>query len=521
VSLLVDATVAKAINNLLEESKGVEQSKIISQIRLNKLGILVAATRSSMYYIDDKGLSKFAKENPTFSKYYMSDINFNKYFIVSKAGSAFRKAFPELPLVTLKGIVQTYRGVVNSGQGLLRNRVLFSYNTVVRKFIIGTQSFRVGTPNTDTMIKDKFPELFHKMADNEALIKASKPTRQSSKDKPVQTVTPYNPKYLYDQLLKTTLTLHTNELFHFIQGWFTGRVTTVDTLNKNYIIVHPATYSAGDTIGLVAHMDTVRTKASFPIKLRCMESAINGLTIDNANGILGGDDRAGIAILLMLGKLYPSLPLIFTNYEEIYPKGVTQLIKDISTTHFIMSKIKLFIEFDRKGTGHYATYWDTPPSLKKVLKDEFGLTEQKGSYTDVKDLSKAYSIPAINMAVGFHNAHKTTETLVIKEWEQAIFVATDILDRMELIPKFHSFTATRTVSTTTATSTSTEEWWKGIYIIPMLNKLREKLGAKYDKKYTAASTYLTKDEVQKIMRNPYVQSAISLAIMEHIDGGTT
>ena len=105
-------------------------------------------------------------------------------------------------------------------------------------------------------------------------------------------------------------------------------------------------YVKGDIpVLLVAHMDTV-----------CLSTPTNIIyqqeldKIYNPNGILGGDDRCGIYIILELLKKYRPY-VLFTEDEEKECIGAKKAVNKIS-----IPDVKYIIEFDRRGQNDCVFY---------------------------------------------------------------------------------------------------------------------------------------------------------------------
>jgi len=109
---------------------------------------------------------------------------------------------------------------------------------------------------------------------------------------------------------------------------------------------------------------------------------------------LGADDRAGVYALLELKDL--PYNLLFTNYEETGRDGVKRAIQDIKD---VLSKNTCFIEIDRKGTGHYVDYVGAEDEFLDIF-NKIGLHKERGSNSDITDLSSELFIASANLACG-------------------------------------------------------------------------------------------------------------------------
>lgn len=205
------------------------------------------------------------------------------------------------------------------------------------------------------------------------------------------------------KLLRRVLMMPDKELGTYLITALKKSYKTVETDRNNYI------YAPGENATcLVAHLDTCRNAMDEPVVLTKSRNVIR-----NIKGILGADDRAGIyGILEVIRHCKASdIPLpsvIFTNYEERGGAGVREFIK---SQLFKPEGINLFIELDRKGCNEYVFYSHMLPKKVKDYVESFGFQENRGSYSDIADLTNEYEIPSVNLSVGYYQQHSAMEKL--------------------------------------------------------------------------------------------------------------
>lgn len=218
--------------------------------------------------------------------------------------------------------------------------------------------------------------------------------------------------------LQRILCMPDKELGSYLISKLKKYYKNIETDRDNYI------YAVGTgEVCLVAHIDTVRAKIHEPVMLSVQRNVIR-----NVKGILGADDRAGVYGILEVIKTCASqntpLPsVLFTNYEEHGGRGVK---KFIASKKFQSENIKLLVELDRKGCNEYVFYSLTLPKPIKDYIESFGFKEERGSYSDISDLTAEYLIPSVNLSVGYYSQHTSNEKLHYDELLMTIDRVVDI-----------------------------------------------------------------------------------------------
>jgi len=167
-------------------------------------------------------------------------------------------------------------------------------------------------------------------------------------------------------------------------------------------------------IMLVAHMDTITRNAK--LKFRVKHNRITA-----RNSVLGADDRAGVYAIMELLQMckdnkIPMPSVLFTNYEESGMQGVDAFIK----TKKMEKNMNIFIELDRRGRDEYVYYFHGMPKEVATWVESFGFKKDHGSMSDVMSLTEEYSIPHVNLSVGYYDQHTSREMLRPNELQETI-----------------------------------------------------------------------------------------------------
>ncbi|OZM56947.1 hypothetical protein CIB95_09255 [Lottiidibacillus patelloidae] len=174
----------------------------------------------------------------------------------------------------------------------------------------------------------------------------------------------------------------------------------------------------GPTILLNAHLDTFEAFASERTIVK------DGPIWSSSNGILGADDRAGIAILLTVAKFLPQthfngkVKFVFTVEEEIGLLGARNV------NDYFLWGVDAALVVDRRGKGDIVTscygafpFCDKAYSdfIEKVASDS-GMPYWKatsGGSSDTKIWAE-HNIQSVNLSAGYMNEHTDDETLDIE-----------------------------------------------------------------------------------------------------------
>lgn len=158
-------------------------------------------------------------------------------------------------------------------------------------------------------------------------------------------------------------------------------------------------YAPGEQpVLLVAHLDTVHAE---PPSIICYSK--DGRYIMSPQGI-GGDDRAGVYMILRILRRV-NCHVLFCEDEESGGHGAKEFTKS-----GIKVRVNYIIELDRKGHND-AVYYDCNNWEFQEFVREFGFEEVCGSFSDISILAPHLQTAAVNLSVGYYNAHRTHELI--------------------------------------------------------------------------------------------------------------
>ena len=198
----------------------------------------------------------------------------------------------------------------------------------------------------------------------------------------------------------------------------------------------------GPTVLLSAHMDVYEELD--PRREIVEEDVI----LRSTCGILGADDRAGIAVVLRLFRgiagtnFRGTLKLAFTVGEE------TGLIGSTNMDEKFLAGVHAAIVADRRGKRDVVVCrGEEPfcdPSYGKLFEEAGALAGMKGwkrvsgGSSDALVFARKFGINTVNLSVGYENEHTWEETLdYIAAYETSMLIET-VLDR-QLIGKWAGF----------------------------------------------------------------------------------
>lgn len=156
---------------------------------------------------------------------------------------------------------------------------------------------------------------------------------------------------------------------------------------------------------LVAHMDTVHKES---VKTICYSK--DGTIVMSPEGI-GGDDRAGVYMILQIIKKY-RCHVLFCEDEESGGIGAQEFAESD-----IIPEINYIVELDRRGS-HDAVFYDcNNPEFTKFVTD-FGFKEEMGSFSDISIIAPKLKVAAVNISAGYyceHSRHEYVDLQVMKK----------------------------------------------------------------------------------------------------------
>lgn len=183
-----------------------------------------------------------------------------------------------------------------------------------------------------------------------------------------------------------------------------------DKIEADYIFAYPKDKQVVPVL-LMAHWDTVRQKGGTYPDEPVILLEENG-KIENGNGILGADDRAGVSMILAAQDEFETKPLLlFTNYEESGGQGMKSFIESRLLLPF-RDIINLAVSVDRKGHNQRVCYYNNGDDKLEEFMLRLGYVEETGSWTDGAGLAAAYNLPHVNVSYGGYLPHSVDEFLL-------------------------------------------------------------------------------------------------------------
>ena len=176
-------------------------------------------------------------------------------------------------------------------------------------------------------------------------------------------------------------------------------------LKCEYPNVHPSL--------LIAHLDTYSNIP--PEKIVAEDNVIVGYDKEDNRCVLGGDDRCGVYIILMLLENGYRPQVLFTEDEEIGCIGASQFI--INDEQF-PEKIDYCIQIDRgiknqmgtPITNNYVDYNVSNEQLNGYI-ESLGFVKMTGTSSDVRHIAPYLKIPGVNVCAGYQYEHCADECI--------------------------------------------------------------------------------------------------------------
>lgn len=218
-----------------------------------------------------------------------------------------------------------------------------------------------------------------------------------------------------------TILKHTQEELLVFLEHFLSINKFPQTVTKDYI------YAQGDIpVMVVAHLDTVH-KAP-PTEIYYSKDLT---TLISPTGI-GGDDRAGVFIImeLILKGFRPHI--LFTCDEEIGGLGAQKFVDDFRDNKL---DLKYILEFDRRGSDDCVFYDCDNKEFTNYI-TSFGFTEQYGTFSDISIIAPSLSVAAVNLSSGYYRAHTNEEYIKLEDIAAIIEKTTYILNDLENAQSF-------------------------------------------------------------------------------------
>ena len=185
-----------------------------------------------------------------------------------------------------------------------------------------------------------------------------------------------------------------------------------DKIDADFIFAYPESKKIIPVL-LMAHWDTMRVKSGKYADEPVILFEENG-KLENADGILGADDRAGIQMILEAQAEYEEKPLLlFTNHEETGGKGMKTFLSSGLLEEWL-DAIYLAVSVDRKGHNQWVCYYNNVDDTLTEFMQRLGYVEEFGTWTDGSDLATMYNLPHVNVSYGGYLPH-TADEFVLKD----------------------------------------------------------------------------------------------------------
>jgi tripeptide aminopeptidase len=200
----------------------------------------------------------------------------------------------------------------------------------------------------------------------------------------------------------------------------------------------------GPTVLLSAHMDIYQ---ELEPERRIIQ---DGTILRSTEGILGADDRAGIAVILEIAsKIHRTnfngtLKVAFTVKEEIGLIGSQKL------DPCFLADVDAAIVVDRRGTRDIVT---SCASVIPFCPEEYGMLFEEagrlagmpdwrtttGGSSDAKVLSQMFGIPSVNLSAGYTYEHTDSETVDYTATYETLKLIESVLHHQLVVPQSDGF----------------------------------------------------------------------------------
>jgi len=188
---------------------------------------------------------------------------------------------------------------------------------------------------------------------------------------------------------------------------------------------------------LSAHMDTVQDETDNDL-IDFIKIRGNILT---GYGVVGGDDKCGIIIILDLLQSKKEINFIFSTGEESGGSGARHFVEQNNLSH-----IPYAVVLDRRGSSDilcadndYGT--QRFETVLKTLGKVFQYKPARGLWSDADILSD--KLCCTNLSVGYYSAHQKTEFVDLKDLENATnftwFIIKHVKEKYEKASKAYSY----------------------------------------------------------------------------------
>ena len=188
-----------------------------------------------------------------------------------------------------------------------------------------------------------------------------------------------------------------------------------------------------DRVLLVAHYDTVwmsNLRRTGPSVETPREVRVSGMLLEsNLPGVgIGADDRLGVLALWAMRSLGHSILLV--PDEEIGCLGSTHVASEYP---HILKDHSFMMQFDRRGSYDLVYYGFFNAAFDAFLRSSFaGYSKGHGSCTDIIKLIPTAGICGVNISIGFHSEHTSSERVDILDYIRTVYYARNLLKQKNL-----------------------------------------------------------------------------------------
>lgn len=168
-----------------------------------------------------------------------------------------------------------------------------------------------------------------------------------------------------------------------------------------YVVLTPAE-NPHAAVGMVAHCDTVATRPPQRFERG------NGVIRTEGGGVLGGDDRCGVAAIMELVRRGYRPQVYLTVGEETGGSGARYLAEN----HTPPKTLHALIQVDRAGPMDFVTYDCDSPDLDAWVGGA-GFVKDTGTFSDISILAPRWGLAAANVAAGYVGQHSKSEIVVV------------------------------------------------------------------------------------------------------------
>lgn len=230
-------------------------------------------------------------------------------------------------------------------------------------------------------------------------------------------------KLLLDIFHIPALSNKEDEISRYIVDWLTFNDIPFSIDNESKTIYN---ISNMDRPLVAAHLDTVQdvTDAMLAKYIKISGNILSGY------GVIGGDDKCGIYIILTLLKKYKDLNFCFFPAEEVGCQGSKKFVKNVTG----LEKIPYGLVFDRKNNCDIICYKNSYGNYKfddalSAIGKDLGYSSAYGATSDANTLREFMS--CANLSVGYYLPHSKKEYVNLDDLENAYLFAEKIIEKVD------------------------------------------------------------------------------------------